>query len=71
MPPAEITRAETAERARLLGVGSYEVQPDNARDRRARWYGSGPGRAATCLANRGIRHCRTALIALLMACRSS
>ena len=25
MPPAEITRAETAERARLLSVDSYDV----------------------------------------------
>src|SRR6516225_8723045 len=31
MPPAEITRAEAAERARLLSVGSYEVSLDLTR----------------------------------------
>src|SRR5215469_18763234 len=31
MPPAEITRAQTAERARLLSVDSYDVSLDLAR----------------------------------------
>ena len=31
MPPAEITRAETAERARLLSVDSYAVSLDLTR----------------------------------------